>query len=90
MHPRAPSLDALHGPGPASRPLRDLSFSIHLASGGALFLVAKMSQNVVYDFLVLDTRDDSDRSTAVAADFNIYVEYSLESLSSGHTRYNVP
>ena len=41
--------------------------------GGALFLIAQMSQNSIeslprfigYDVLVLDTRDDSDRSTAV-------------------------
>ena len=52
--------------------------------GGALLLVAQVSQNLVYDFLVLDTRDDSDRSTAAAADFDVYVEYPLESLCAGH------
>ena len=51
---------------------------------GVLFLIAQMSQNSIDDVLVLDTRDDSDRSTAAAADFDVYVEYSLESLSLGH------
>ena len=51
---------------------------------GALFLIAQMSQNSIDDVLILDTRDDSDRSTAAAADFDVYVEYSLESLSPGH------
>ena len=44
--------------------------------GGALFLIAQMSQNLVYDVLVLDAPvrridDDSDRSTAAAADFDV-------------------
>ena len=52
--------------------------------GGALFLIAQMSQNSIDDVLVLDTCDDSDRSAAAAADFDVYVEYSLESLSPGH------
>jgi hypothetical protein len=43
-----------------------------------------MSQNSIDDVLVLDTRDDPDRSTAAAADFDVYVEYSLESLSPVH------
>ena len=51
---------------------------------GFLFLFAKMSQDSVDDVLVLDTCDDSDRSAAAAADFDVYVEYSLESLSPGH------
>jgi hypothetical protein len=49
--------------------------------GGALFPIVQMSQNSIDDVLVLDTRDDFDRSTAAAADFDVYVEYSLESLS---------
>jgi hypothetical protein len=49
--------------------------------GGALFPIAQMSQNSIDDVLVLDTRDDFDRSTAATADFDVYVEYSLESLS---------
>ena len=52
--------------------------------GGALFLIAQMSQNSIDDVLVLDTRDDSDGSTAAAADFDVYAAYSLESLSPGH------
>jgi hypothetical protein len=52
--------------------------------GGVLFLSLKVSQNSIDDVLVLDTSDDSDRSTTAAADFDVYVEYSLESLSPGH------
>ena len=54
--------------------------------GGALFLVAEMGQNPVDDVLVLNTRNDSDRSAAAAADFNVDIEYSLESLGPGHSR----
>jgi hypothetical protein len=43
-----------------------------------------MSQNSIYDVLILNTGDDSGSSTAAAADFDVYVEYSLESLSPGH------
>ena len=39
-----------------------------------LFLLAKMSQDPVDDVLVLDTRDGSDRSTAAAADFDVYAD----------------
>ena len=42
--------------------------------GGALFLIVQMSQNSIDDVLVLDTRDDSDRSTAAAADFDVYAD----------------
>ena len=52
--------------------------------GGALFLIAQMSQNSIDDVLVLDTCDDFYRPAAVAADFDVYVEYSLEPLSPGH------
>ena len=52
--------------------------------GGVLFLSLKMSQNSIDDVLIFDTSDDSDRSAAAAADFDVYVEYSLESLSPGH------
>ena len=38
--------------------------------GGALFLIAQMSKNSIDYVLVLDTRDDSDRSTAAAADLD--------------------
>ena len=52
--------------------------------GGVLFLIAQMSQNAIDDLLVLDAGDDSGRSTASTANFNVYVEYSLESLGPGH------
>ena len=60
--------------------------------GGVLFLCLKVSQNSIeglprfigYDVVVLDTSDDSDRSAAAAADFDVYIEYSLEPLSPGH------
>ena len=52
--------------------------------GGALFLIAQMSQNSIDGVLVLDTCDDFYRPAAVAADFDVYVEYSLEPLSPGH------
>ena len=35
--------------------------------GGALFLIAQMSQNSIDDVLVLDAGDDSDGSTAAGA-----------------------
>ena len=54
--------------------------------GGVLFLSLKVSQNSIDDVLVLDTSDDSDRSAAAAADFNVDIEYSLESLGPGHSR----
>ncbi len=52
--------------------------------GGVLFLSLKMSQNSIDDVLVLDTSDNSDRSAAAAADFDVHIEYSLEPLSPGH------
>ena len=59
--------------------------------GGALFLLAKMGQNSIDDVLVLNATvrrldDDSDRSTTATADFNVDIEYSLESLGPGHSR----
>ena len=51
---------------------------------GFLFRLAKMGQNSIDDVLVLNTSDDSDRSVAAAADFNVDIEYSLESLGPGH------
>ena len=51
---------------------------------GVLFLSIKMSQDSIDDILFLDTGDDSDRTTAATADFDVYIEYSLESLSPGH------
>ncbi len=38
---------------------------------GFLFRLAKMGQDPVDDVLVLNTSDDSDRSAAAAADFNV-------------------
>ena len=52
--------------------------------GGVLLFSLKMSQNSIDDVLVLDASDDSDRSAA-AADFDFYIEYSLESLSPSHS-----
>ena len=44
---------------------------------GVLFLLAKMSQDPVDDVLILNASDDFYRPAAVAADFDVYVEYSL-------------
>ena len=44
-----------------------------------------MGQDPVDDVLVLDASDDFDRSAAAAADFDFYIEYSLESLSPSHS-----
>jgi len=52
---------------------------------GFLFRLAKMGQNPVDDVLVLDTCNDSRRSTTATAHFNTDIEYSLESLGSGHS-----
>lgn len=49
-----------------------------------LFLLAKMSQYPVNDVLILDAGDDFYRPAAAAADFDVYVEDSLEPLSPGH------
>ena len=54
--------------------------------GGVLFLIAKMSQDPVDDVLILNASDDSDRSAAAAADFDVDIEYSLESLGPSHSR----
>ena len=51
-----------------------------------LFRLAKMGQNPVDNVLVLNKSDDSDRSAAAAADFNVDIEYALESLGPGHSR----
>ncbi len=48
-------------------------------SGGVLFLALEVSQNPVDNLLVLNTSDDSDRSAAASTDFNVDIEYSLES-----------
>jgi len=51
---------------------------------GFLFFLAKMSQNSIYDVLVLNTGDDLYRSTAMAANLDIDIEYALESRGPGH------
>ena len=43
-----------------------------------------MSQDPVDDVLILNASDDFDGSTAVTTNFNIDIEYSLESLGPGH------
>jgi hypothetical protein len=55
-------------------------------SGGVLFLALEVSQNPVDNLLVLNTSDDPDRSAAASTDFNVDIEYSLESLGPGHSR----
>ena len=45
--------------------------------GGALFLIAQMSQNSIDDVLVLDTCDDPDRSATKTADLDVDVENTL-------------
>ena len=50
-----------------------------------------MSQNLVYDVLVLNAtvrRPDNDlcRPTAAGADMDVHIEYPFEPLSPGHTR----
>ena len=42
--------------------------------GGTLFLIAQMSEDSVDNVLVLDARDDSDRSTAAAAGSDVYAD----------------
>jgi hypothetical protein len=41
-------------------------------------------QDPVNGLLVFNAGDDPDRTTAATADFDVYIEYSLESLSPGH------
>ncbi len=45
-----------------------------------------MSQNPVDHVLVLDAGDDFDRLITAIANVNVDIEYSLESLGSGHSR----
>ena len=57
--------------------------------GGDLFLIAQMSLNSIDDVLVLDTPvrrigNDPDGTTAAAANLNVDIENSLESLGPGH------
>ena len=55
-------------------------------SGGVLFLALEVSQNAIDDALVLDARDHFGRASTASTDFNVDIEYSLESLGSGHSR----
>ena len=52
--------------------------------GGALFLVAQMSQDFVDDVLVLNTSNNPYRPTAPAADLDVDIEDALEVLGPGH------
>lgn len=52
--------------------------------GGALFLIAQMREDSVDDVLVFDTGDDPDRSTAAAADLDVYTEDAFKALRPGH------
>ena len=54
------------------------------AGWDVLFPIAKVSEDFIYDVLVLNTGDDLHRSTAATAKVNIDIEYALESLGSGH------
>jgi hypothetical protein len=49
-----------------------------------LVLVAKMSQNFVYDVLVFNTGNDLYRSTAARANLYIDVKHAFQALSPGH------
>ena len=53
-------------------------------SRAALFFLAKMSQDAIDNVLALNTGDDLYRSTAMSANLDIDVEYSLEPLGPGH------
>ncbi|KZX58353.1 hypothetical protein A3709_02520 [Halioglobus sp. HI00S01] len=55
-----------------------------VAGCGVVFPPNKIIQNSIDDVLVFDTRDDSGRSATADPDFDIYVEYSFESLGPGH------
>ena len=50
-----------------------------------LFLLAKMSQDPVDDFLLLDASDDFDSPPAATANLNVDIEHTLESLGPGHS-----
>ena len=53
---------------------------------GVLFLLAKMSQDSVDDVLILNASDDFDVPATATTNFNIDIEYALESLGPRHTR----
>jgi len=59
--------------------------------GDVLFLLAKMCQDSVDNVLIFNTPvrrigNDPDRTTAAAANLNVYVEDALEPLCPGHAR----
>ena len=54
------------------------------AGWDVLFPIAKVSEDSIYDVVVLNTGDDLYRSTAMTANFDIDIEYALESLGPGH------
>ena len=43
-----------------------------------------MSEDSINDVLVLNTRDDPDRTAAAAANFNVDIEHTFQSLCPGH------
>ncbi len=45
--------------------------------GGVLFLIAKVSQYLVYDVLVFDASDHPQRTTAAAADLDVDTEHTF-------------
>ena len=49
------------------------------------FLIAKMSENSVYDFPVPNTCDDPGGISPTAADLNVDTEHAFQSLSPGHS-----
>jgi len=53
-------------------------------AGGGIFLIAKMSQNLVYDVLVLNTRNVFDRSAAATADLYVNIENAFQALGPVH------
>jgi len=57
--------------------------------GDVLFLLAKMCQDSVDNVLIFNTRNDPDRTTAAAANLNVYVEDALEPLCPGHCRMSL-
>ena len=53
---------------------------------GFLFLLSKMCHDSVDDVLILNASDDFGGPTAATTNFNIDIEYALESLGPRHTR----
>ena len=53
---------------------------------GFLFLLSKICQDSVDDVLILNASNDFGGPTAATTNFNIDIEYALESLGPRHTR----